>query len=911
MRRFFLLLALATACAHQAPPVPPPAPAPGPGPKPAPTYLDKLPPLVEREALFGDPEIAGGQISPDGQFISFEKPYKGQLNIWVKRRTEPFEAARPLTADTARPVRGYFWSQDGKYVLYAQDKGGDENFRVYAVDPTAAPDATAGVPPARDLTPYPNVQAHIYAVPKKTPAHILVGLNDRKAEVHDVYRLDLRTGKRELVQRNDANVAGWVADLEGKLRLGERMTSDGGTELLRVDGGKLVPVYACTADESCGVERFHKDGKRVYLTTNKGATDLTRLVLFDPRTRQEEPVDSDPERQVDFGGAQFSRATDELLATYYEGDRMRIYPKDARFAKDYELVRKALPSGDLYFGSASSDDRLHLVTITSDLDPGATYLYDRDSGKVELLYRPYPRLPLEALAPMQPVRYKARDGLEIPAYLTTPKGVDARGLPAVLLVHGGPWGRDTWGYDAFAQFLANRGYACLQPNFRGSTGYGKRFLNLGNNQWGTGTMQHDLTDGARWLADRGIADGKRIAIMGGSYGGYATLAGVAFTPEVYAAGVDIVGPSSIVTLLRSIPPYWAPIKKMFAVRVGDVENPKDVARLEAQSPLHAAKQIQSPLLVIQGANDPRVKKAEADQIVIALRDLGRPVEYLVAPDEGHGFAGKENRIAMFAAIERFLGKHLGGRAQAGMPAEIARKLAAITVDPKTVKLAAAAGALPAQGLSFEGGGLGPMKLEYAQKIETMGKTIEAATTVTVTAADKGTWAVVEDSKSSLGSATDTTWLDGKTLLPLRRSIKQGPATIELTFSVTGVKGLIKAGPQEMPVDAKVEGAVLVDGAPLHVALGTLSLAPGYARVLRTFDVMSAAVKTSRLEVKGAEDVTVRAGRFAALRLEVKPSDGAGGDTLWVERAAPHRVVKWESSLPPQMGGGTVRGELLK
>jgi len=393
-----------------------------------------------------------------------------------------------------------------------------------------------------------------------------------------------------------------------------------------------------------------------------------------------ELVESDPEGQVDFGNATFSEKTHDLIATSYTGDRERIYPKEPAFAKDIERVRAALPNGDLFFRRPSKDDRLWIVKTILDVDNGPNYLYDRETGKVELLYRPYPDIPVEHMAAMKAVRYKARDGVEVSAYLTLPKGVPARDLPTVIMPHGGPWARDQWGHSALVQFLANRGYAVLQPNFRGSTGYGKRFLNLGNDQWGTGTMQHDLSDGVQWVIAEKIADPKRVAIMGGSYGGYATLAGVAFTPELYAAGVSIVGPSSIVTLLNSIPPYWEPIRKMFSVRVGDPQDPQDAERLKSQSPLYSADRITAPLLVIQGANDPRVKKAESDQIVRALRDRKRPVEYLVAADEGHGFAGRMNNLATYTKVEEFLAKHLGGRYQKEVRKEIRDRLQQLTVD---------------------------------------------------------------------------------------------------------------------------------------------------------------------------------------------------------------------------------------
>ncbi|HYO46283.1 MAG TPA: S9 family peptidase [Gemmatimonadota bacterium] len=651
-------------------------------------YLDRLPPLVDREIFFGNPEISGGQLSPDGHWVSFVKPLDGIGNVWVKGMNEPFEAARPMTADSLRPIQGYFWSQDSKAILFVQDQGGNENFHVYAVDPAADPAEGMKVPTARDLTPLENVRAAIYAVPENDPDYILVGLNDRDAAVHDVYQVDIRSGERALVLQNDENVAQWAADLDGNLRLGIRQTEDGGWEILRVDGSALTTIYTCNSEESCFPDRFHKDGKRVYLLTNKGEGDLVRLELMDVQTGATELVESDPENQVDFQGTIFSNATEELIGTSYIGDRTRYYPKTDAFARDLERVRAELPEGDYGFRSMTEDDRMMLVSVDSDVDPSSTYVYDHQTGEAELLYRVRPEIPSEHMATMKPVRYPARDGVEISAYLTVPQGVEPKDLAVVVMPHGGPWGRDVWGFDGFTQFLANRGYAVLMPNFRGSAGFGEDFLNLGNGQWGTGTMQHDITDGVRWLIDQGIADPERVAIMGGSYGGYATLAGLAFTPDLYAAGVDIVGPSNIITLLNSIPPYWKPIQKLFAVRVGDLNVPADVERMESQSPLNSAEAITAPLLVIQGANDPRVKKAESDQIVVALREKGQDVEYLVAANEGHGFANEDNNLAMHAKIEEFLATHLGGRYQAGMPPEIEKTLEELTVDVETVALSA-------------------------------------------------------------------------------------------------------------------------------------------------------------------------------------------------------------------------------
>lgn len=649
-----------------------------------PLAFSQLPPLIDRELFFGDPEISGAQISPDGAHVTFLKPFKGVRNIWVKTADQPFDKARPITADTTRPVTSYFWSRDSKYVLYVQDKGGDENFRIYAVDPRAA---GTPVPAARDLTPMPKVRAMIIDVPKVSPTEIIVGLNDRRPDLHDVYRLSIVTGERTLLWKNEQNVAGWVTDTKGALRVGLRQTPDGGTELLRIEGDSLVAFYTVTADESVSPEQFTVDGSALYLVTDKGKElDKSELQLCDIKTGKVTLVERDPENEVDFGSALFSDVTNELLATFYVGDRTRVYPRQKAFGEDWAKMLTLLPAGEVAIGSTTADESIWLVAVSSDVDPGSRYLYNRKSAKLELLYRSRPNLPGENLAPMKPVVYKARDGMSIHAYLVAPKGVPSQNLPVVIMPHGGPWVRDIWGYNALAQFLANRGYAVFMPNFRGSTGYGKHHLNAGNKQWGTGFMQHDLTDGVQYLVKERIADPKRVAIFGGSYGGYATLAGVAFTPDLYAAGVSYVGPSNIITLLKSIPPYWAPMKRTFAIRVGDIEKPEDLKVLTEQSPLNSAKNIKAPLLVIQGANDPRVKKAESDQIVVALRDLGRTVEYMVAPDEGHGFAGRENRLAAFTALEKFLAKQIGGRYQEKVSAEIQKRLDGLMVDIKSVKL---------------------------------------------------------------------------------------------------------------------------------------------------------------------------------------------------------------------------------
>lgn len=647
------------------------------------------PALIDREVFFGNPEYAGAQISPDGKYISFIKPYKDTMNVWVKGVDEPFNAARPMTADTARPVRSYFWSRDGKYILFVQDKGGDENFNVYAVNPADKPATGSDVPAARNITEAKGIRAIIQAVPKSNPDAIYVGINERDKAWHDLYKVKISTGERTLITENKDRYQGMVFDNNDKLRMAVRSAQNGDTELVAIgDDGKGTKIYDCNGFETCSPLGFNKDNKRVYIQTNKGDLDLIQLELLDVATGKTEKVESDPMAKVDLDGVNFSDVTHEIIATTYEDDRVRIYWKDKSYEKDYSLIKKKLGDREISFNSSTADESKFIVATFSDVDPGTVWLFDRKTKNLSTLYQVREKLDRTSLSPMKAVRYKSSDGLEVPAYLTLPKGVEAKNLPVVIFPHGGPWGRDSWGYNTFAQFLANRGYAVLQPNFRASTGYGKKFLNAGNNEWGQ-KMQDDLTWGVKYLVAQGIADPKRVGIMGGSYGGYATLAGVAFTPDVYAGAVAIVAPSNLQTLLESIPPYWEAARAIFYRRMGNPNTPEGLAQMKRQSPLYSADKIKTPLMVVQGANDPRVNKREADQIVIALRDRNYPVEYLVAPDEGHGFARPVNNSAMVAAAEKFLAKHLGGRYQESMTPEVAKRLGEITVDPKTVVLAKA------------------------------------------------------------------------------------------------------------------------------------------------------------------------------------------------------------------------------
>jgi dipeptidyl aminopeptidase/acylaminoacyl peptidase len=881
-------------------------------------YLDELPPLVDRDLFFGDPAVSGPQLSPDGEWMTFLRPHEGVRNIWVKRTSEPFEAARPITADS-RPVGGYFWSRDSRYVLYVQDRGGDENYHVYAIDPRE--DRGEGqVPEARNLTPFDGARAVIYSVPRAMPDQIFVGLNDRDPQWHDVYRVSLDTGRRELIRENTEQIAGWSFDLRGNLRLAARTTGDGSTEILRVDeDGSLERVYDCNVFESCGPIRFHRDNRRVYMVTNRGEdADLMRLVLFDPATGQEQVVEEDPEGQVDFGGAEFSNASDELMATYYVGDRVRIYPKTELASRTVTMLSERFPDSQFAMGSATSDDRMQLVRVYSDTDPGATYLLDHSTGELSFLFRARPELPSEHLAEMRPIRYTARDGVEVPAYLTLPRNVAEQNLALIVVPHGGPWARDMWGYDSYAQFLANRGYAVLQPNFRGSTGFGKEFLNLGNAEWGTGTMQHDITDGVQYLIDQGIADPDRVAIMGGSYGGYATLAGLTFTPDLYAAGISIVGPSNLITLLNTIPPYWAAIRNVFNVRVGDPDDQEDAARLREQSPYFHADRIRVPLLVIQGANDPRVRQSESDQIVVAARDNNVQVEYMVAPDEGHGFAGLENRMAMMVAIERFFAMHIGGRAQDDVPADIQQRLGDLMVDVNTVVLPEIVSETELRGQlpAMDGSALRPMTLRYHTTMEMAGQRIDLEVQrALVQAVHEGrdVWRSIEQfaMPAAFGgmASVDTFDVDRSTLMPVRRHARS-MATMEFDYTTERITGGLSGAGQSMPIDVALDAPVLGDGAALDLALAGMSLTEGFESMIRVFSPIDQQVRAMRMTVTGEETLTVPSGEYETYVIELVPVDGSdGAQTVHVMKDSPHVVVQSRQRLPAAMGGGTMTSRL--
>jgi dipeptidyl aminopeptidase/acylaminoacyl peptidase len=616
-------------------------------------------PVIPRRLLFGNPEKAGPTLSDNGQLLAFRAGVNGVMNVWVGPADNP-AAAKPVTNDTSRGIRQYFWAYNNTHIVYLQDKGGDENWRVYSVDVRSGEN--------KDLTPFDNVAAQIQGVSERFPNDILVALNNRKAEFHDVHRINVVTGARTLVQRNDA-FAGFFTDDDFNVRFAQAFRPDGGMDILRrTDAGTFEPFESIGADDTLTTQPIGMDktGKHLHLIDSRGR-DTAAVFSLDLTTGTKTMIAEDSRADAQ-GGLGHPREKN-IQAVAFNYDRVRWQVVDPSIAEDLKYLQ-SVTDGEFNVLSRTSDDTRWVVAYDKDDGPVRFYVYDRPARSAKFLFTNRPALESTKLARMHPQQIRSRDGMTLVSYLTLPAWTDADGdgrptapLPTVLLVHGGPWGRDVWGYDPIHQLLANRGYAVLSVNFRASTGFGKKFLNAGNREW-AGKMHDDLIDAVNWATEQEVADPKRVAIMGGSYGGYATLIGLTFTPDVFAAGVDIVGPSNLVTLLSTIPPYWKPQVELFATRVGDHRTEEGRTFLESRSPLTRTDRISKPLLIGQGANDPRVKQAESDQIVKAMQGKNIPVTYVLFPDEGHGFARPENNIAFMAVTEAFLAKHLGGRAEA-------------------------------------------------------------------------------------------------------------------------------------------------------------------------------------------------------------------------------------------------------
>ena len=617
-------------------------------------------PLIAREKLFGNPSRAAARLSPDGKWLSWIAPRDGVLNIWVAPASN-MAAAKPLTAEKARPIRSYFWSPDSRQILYVNDQGGDENFRLYAVD------AATGA--ARSLTPFEKTRVEIVAVSNHVKDRMLISVNNRDPKWHDVYSLDFATGKLTPVLINEGGYASFLADEQLNLRVAAKARPDGGSDYYRIAGGKVeaqpFEQVALEDSQTTAPAGFTADSKTFYWVDSRGRN-TAAIFAQDLATGRKTIVGEDARADVSGGLADPETGRIQAYAVNYLKNEW--VPVGPAIKADLDFLKAKLP-GQFGIASRTDADDKWLVVADPVTAPASTWLYDRKAKTLTKLFVSRPELEGATLAPMRPVEIRARDGLTMVSYLTLPPGtpVDAAGrplkpVPMVLVVHGGPWGRDNYGYNGTAQWLANRGYAVLMANFRSSTGFGKKFISAGDLEWGR-RMHDDLLDAVDWAVASGVTRRDTVAILGGSYGGYATLAALAFTPDKFACGVDIVGPSNLNTLMKTIPPYWEAIRAQFYKRMGDPTTPEGLALLKERSPLFKADQIRRPLLIGQGANDPRVNVAESQQIVDALKAKRIPVTYVVFPDEGHGFARPQNNIAFNAVAENFLSKCLGGRAE--------------------------------------------------------------------------------------------------------------------------------------------------------------------------------------------------------------------------------------------------------
>jgi dipeptidyl aminopeptidase/acylaminoacyl peptidase len=611
-------------------------------------------PLIPRKLLFGNPDKASPRISPDGSKLAFLAPVDGVLNVWVGLVEDP-DAAMPVTKDTVRGIRIFFWAYSSNHILYLQDKAGDENWRLYSVN---LKDKSI-----KDLTPLEGVQAEIIKVSPEYPSQIVVGINDRDPQLHDIYLVNIDTAERTLIQQNTAGYLNFLCDDEFHLRFAQKMIPDGSMEIFQKKGDdwsvyQKIPLEDTLSTSPIGMD---KEGTVLYLTDSRGR-DTAAFYSLNLENGEKDLIAEDERTDIDDILIHPTTKIPLAVAFNYERKQWRIL--DGSIAKDLAYLR-TVADGDVEVVSWTQDLAYWVVAFTMDNGPVRYYLHDHKALKARFLFTNRSALEGVKLSNMHPVVIPARDGLELVSYYTLPPEYEGskrtdHPLPMILFVHGGPWGRDNWGYNPFHQIMANRGYAVLSVNFRASTGFGKGFINSANLEWGA-KMHDDLIDGVDWAIREGIADPGRIAIMGGSYGGYATLVGVTFTPEKFACGVDIVGPSNLITLINSVPPYWQPMIEMFAKRMGDHRTEEGRKLLKSRSPLTYVDRIIRPLLIGQGANDPRVNQAESDQIVHAMQEKNIPVTYVLYPDEGHGFARPENNISFFAVAEAFLAEHLGGR----------------------------------------------------------------------------------------------------------------------------------------------------------------------------------------------------------------------------------------------------------
>lgn len=791
------------------------------------------------------------------------------------------------------------------------------------------------VPEPRDLTPYGTVEARLLALPPERPNQAVVGLDRQQRGTHDVYRLNLVTGQDTLVLDTDRTVDRWLPDREGRVRYAVQRDAEG-TGLFRVGRDTaarldtLASVYDCGLSETCRVRGYHPDGERLYLETNRGASiDRTRLIIFDPETGRRQVVASDPDDRVDLGGALFTRDTSRVEAVYYDDRRRRYDPQTDAFEADRDTLRQRLSGDDFDFLSVAEGGGRRLVRAYRATDPGTVYLYDRQSSPgaapsaddtLRALYDIRPEVEPRTMAPTEPIEYRARDGLTILAYLTRPRTAPADStLPLVVLPHDGPWQRVRWAFDPFAQFLANRGYAVLQPNYRGSAGFGQRFLEAGNAAWGT-RIQDDLLDGVQHLAENGAVDTSRVALLGYRFGGYAAQAGLAFHPDRYAAAVSYAGPPNILT--------WVPRQQQrsddftaarYRQRVGDLDALREQRALTRQSPLFYANEIDDPLLVVQGGEDPVATKGEADQMVVALQRNDVPVRYIVDNRAPGRFRNPRSRRAAATAIEQFLGEHLGGQARddSDLPVTTRQRLIALEADPAALSLpddAIQMRALP----DASGAAVATDSMAYTSTFEVGGLDIPDTTITlrsrrTVESAQhegRAVWRVAEQTYTPRGTYVDTFEVDVETMVPVRRHLDAN-LRLRLQYAPQSVQGRIEADGDVLDVNDTFDRPVGSNDTGLELAIAGLPLTEGYTQTVNVYEPRRRATRTFRITVTGEEEIRVPAGTFSTYVVDFQALSGTSVETgtLHVMQAPPHYVVQRTVQMPDRLGGNVLTRRL--
>jgi dipeptidyl aminopeptidase/acylaminoacyl peptidase len=733
-------------------------------------------PLIDRELFFNYPEIRNGKLSPDGKMIAFLKASKGVMNIWVKNVNESIGKSRVLTTSDY-PLSDFSWTADSKLILFAHSIWENENFNVYAVDPNESVDSiSGGTPTVRNLTPLDSVSTVLYQVSRKNPDMVWVGVNNRDKKWYDLYTLEISSGTLKLIRRNKDSITRWIFDWTESPQVGIRYRSDdSAAEFLRLNkDGSSTKIFESSVLDITEPLNFSSDNQWIYVKTNKGQNqDLVKLIMVNLSSMKIVDVEEDPLHKVDLEDCIFSNASREPIFTRYTDDRIRTYFKDSSLESDFQFLQKKYPGREISLLSFSDNDSLILFSTDADDRLPQVYLYDRNQKQVSLQYIPQAGLrPYEShFSKMQSIVYQSSDGSNISGYLTLPRGFGSKNLPVIILPHGGPWSRDRWGFNNVVQWLANRGYAVLQTNFRGSAGFGKKFLNAGNKQWGT-LMQDDITWGVNELIGRGIADPKRVGILGANFGGYAVLAGLTFTADVYAAGVDINGPSNLLLTYSSLPSSWSGARKIFLTRVGDTATNAGRNLLMKQSPMLADTSIRTPLMIVYGTNDPMVTKNENDHMVVTMRDSNRKVEYLILPGDSYPFTNISNEMASVARIENFFGKYLRGRSQESMKPETSRRLKEIQQDIANTTVGVALPVAAMASFPTPSSDLATGNYNYTILVEVPGRRVPLAMTRLIMSDSANNWVVTDQITGQTGDQADEATYQKVTLKPEVRRTQQ-------------------------------------------------------------------------------------------------------------------------------------------